>query len=391
MRNIQFPILLLCSLITWWIGAGLMPLLPIYASRLGAPPTLVGLYLAFAFLSLAVGSASAGWLSARYQRRRLLLILVSLPAAPALWLMGQVTAIWQLALCTATVWFSGGASLVLISILVGRLAGVHDRGQRFGLLALTMALAGVLGAVTGPIADRWGYPVLFTVVAAVWLVQVLSTLCLAPDGASASPAPTAERGKALPTSGLFLLLLTVNLLVNIGSFVANIGRSLAMHGLGFAATAVTVTAAVGSVAALLGNPLIGRLSDRYPRPLLLIVIYLVGGLALLALATATTLAGFTAVALLMALAGAERAVASALVTDLLPTAALDRGLALFDVARWMGGIVGFAGAGYAFQRWGLAPTLWLTLLLPALAVGLLLFAPWPTLNRAPAVLPQQIG
>jgi MFS family permease len=389
MRKAQFPILLLCSLITWWVGAGLMPLLPIYAGRLGAAPAQVGLYLAFAFLALAGGSVSAGWLASRYPRRRLL-ILVSLPTAPALWLMGQVTVLWQLALCTATVWFSGGASLVLISVLVGRLADVQERGRHFGLLALTTALAGVFGAVTGPIADRWGYTALFTIVAAVWLAQVGGAVWLAPEARVVSAAPPTDRSKASPTGGLFFLLLMVNLLVSSGSFIANIGRSLAMDGQGFAATAVTVTAAVGSVAALLFNPLVGALSDRYPRPRLLMLTYLVSGLSLLVLATATTLTGFTLVALLMAMAGAERAVAAALVTDLVPTAALDQAMAIFDGVRWIGGIVGFAGVGYAFQQWGVGPTLWLTLLLPTLAVGLLLLAPWPTRNAALDILPQHL-
>lgn len=384
MNKDQFPLLLLCSLITWWVGAGLMPLLPVYASQLGAPPTHVGLYLAFAFSALAIGSMSAGWLSTHLQSQRLPLVLVSLLAAPAIWLMGQVTHLWQLALCTATVWFGGGAALALISISVGRMAGADERGKRFGRLALTTALAGMLGAVTGPIADRWGYATLFTVVAVVWLVQVISAWGLTEKQPHPAHSPIRDPGaRRSAVNGLFALLLTANLLFGIGTFVANIGRSLAMESLGFAATAVTVSAAVGSVAALLLNPWVGYLADRVHRPLLLALAYLAGALTLALLATTTTLAGFTVAALLMAITGTERVVASALVIDLLPTAALDEGLALIDAVRWAGGVIGFAGAGYAFQQWGVAAALWLTLLLPTAAIGLLVLAPWT--RRTPAL------
>jgi hypothetical protein len=77
--------------------------------------------------------------------------------------MGQVTHFWQLVPLTTITWFTGGALIVLDSILAGLGALPQDRGKIFGMLAFTTALAGVLGGVTGPIVDRWDYPVLFTI------------------------------------------------------------------------------------------------------------------------------------------------------------------------------------------------------------------------------------
>jgi hypothetical protein len=48
-------------------------------------------------------------------------------------------------------------------------------------------------------------------------------------------------------------------------------------------------------------------------------------------------------------------------------------MALYDGARWAGGIVGFAGAGYAVQWLGLELALLLGGLLPALGMGLIVF------------------
>ncbi len=60
------------------------------------------------------------------------------------------------------------------------MADTNQKISRTALLAMVVggmvgagifALPSRFGAVTGPIADRWGYAALFTVVAAIWLVQ----------------------------------------------------------------------------------------------------------------------------------------------------------------------------------------------------------------------------
>jgi hypothetical protein len=139
------------------VGERAVPLLPIYAGRLGAAAAVVGNYLALAFLFLAIGTWLAGWLAAKLQRRRLLLILVSLMSAPLVWSMGQVMTLGLLVGLTALVWFSCGACIVLISVLAGLNTTSDNRGKVFGLLTMTIALAGVVAGLTsGPVVDRWG-------------------------------------------------------------------------------------------------------------------------------------------------------------------------------------------------------------------------------------------
>src|SRR5512139_3000663 len=179
MSKKQLSALFICSLIPWTLGNGLLPLLPVYASELGASPALAGYYLAFSYLALALGTLAAGWLSDRFQKRKRWLIFTGLVNLPLIWLMGQASNVWQLAALTAVVWLLGGLALALTMILAGLFAGPEERGSIFGILALTNGLGAVLGGLGfGTIADRWGYPALFAVLAGVAAILPFAGLWL---------------------------------------------------------------------------------------------------------------------------------------------------------------------------------------------------------------------
>ena len=91
MSKRQLSLLFICSLVPWTIGNGILPLLPIYAIKLGANPSVAGYYLSFAFLSLAAGTSLAGWLSDKLQRRKLLIIIAGVLGVPTVFLMGILT------------------------------------------------------------------------------------------------------------------------------------------------------------------------------------------------------------------------------------------------------------------------------------------------------------
>lgn len=93
--------LFFCSLVPWTAGNGLLPLLPVYATQLGANSAGAGYYLALSYLAIALGALSAAWVSDHLGRRKLPLIVSGLAGIPAVWLMGQVSTIWGLAVLTA--------------------------------------------------------------------------------------------------------------------------------------------------------------------------------------------------------------------------------------------------------------------------------------------------
>ena len=139
MRKKQFLALFLCNLTPFIVGAGALPLLPIYAADLGAPPVITGYYLAFAYLALTAGTLSAGWLSERFGRRRAWLALAGVVGVPVTWAVGRATNLWALSALTAGLWFLGGVGLTLTSILAGLSAGPGERGKVFGFLSLAGA------------------------------------------------------------------------------------------------------------------------------------------------------------------------------------------------------------------------------------------------------------
>jgi MFS family permease len=71
----QLIALFLCSIVPWTVGNGLVPLLPVYATSLGAAPGVAGAYMGISYLALALGALSAGRLSERLGRRKLPLIV----------------------------------------------------------------------------------------------------------------------------------------------------------------------------------------------------------------------------------------------------------------------------------------------------------------------------
>jgi len=189
--------LFLGSLVLYVIGNGLLPLLPVYAQEYVEGTVGIGYYLALAYLALALGSMSAGWLSDQLQIRKGLLIVAGLTAIPGVWLMGLVTDIWQLAVLTTIVWFLIGVGLALMNILTGLFAEKKARGRTFGLLAMPIGLGSLIGGATiGPIAQRWGYQTMFLALALFLLIWPINGLLLEDKKLERNPRPKGQRRAA---------------------------------------------------------------------------------------------------------------------------------------------------------------------------------------------------
>ena len=376
MSKKQLFALFVCSLIPWTAGNGLLPLLPVYATKLGAAPAVTGYYLSFSYLALATGTIVTGWLSDKLQRRKTLFIVISVVIIPAMWLMSRATNIWHLAALTATVWFLGGMMLTLVSILAGLFAEETERGKVFGILALAAGLGALIGGLTtGPIADRWGYPTMFATLALFLGLSPLVALLLEDKVVARSLRSEASTaGERTGLGARFFLLLFANTAASIGVFVGRLGTSLAMNELIFLSAAISSTGAIGGAVTLPLSPLVGWLSDRVGRKRLLAVCYLVGTVGLLVLAASISLWHFwVAASLVSVLSIVGGGIGSALVTDLVPQESLGRGMSLFTATSWVGGIIGFAGTGYAVQNLGMTSTFVIGAFLPLIAI--ILFIP----------------
>jgi MFS family permease len=289
--------------------------------------------------------------------------------------MGRAPNIWYLTAFSATFYLWAGMTVTLISILVGLFARETERGRAFGILALTNPLGSLVGGfMAGPIADRWGYTAMFAVLSLFGILWPLTGFLLKDkEVARVQPGETATAEKRPGLGGSFYLLFLASLAAMVASFVSTLGRSLVMNDLGFAATAISSAGAISGAATLPLPPLIGWLSDRVGRKLFLALGYLIGTVGLLVLPASVSLWHFWVASLLLSIFWAVNiGVGPALVTDLVPRESLGRGVSLFSTTTWIGGIIGFAGTGYAVQALGMTATFVVGAFLTLMAILLLI-------------------
>jgi MFS family permease len=384
MSKKQLATMFACNLVGWTIFQSMINLLPVYAARLGANAAWAGNYMAMNFVALTLGTVATGWLSDKFQRRKALLVVAGLVNVPATWLMGRATEFWHLAVLTAIVFFLVGVGFTTINILAGLFAKESERGKIFGLLAINISLGALIGgAVSGSIADHWGYPALFLLCSLCWILQPLIALFLQDkmvrrvrhETASAPPIRLAF-GRA------FYLLLLANLIAFGANFIGVLGRPLMMDEVHFDSTAISGVAAVGGAISLPFPLLLGWLSDRMSRSWLIVICYICSAIGLAGLAESASLWHFWASAILLSGVGVSFGIGQALVIDLVPLEDLGRALSWYGFAPPMAGILGFVFAGYAIQSFGMAPTLIAGAILTLIAVALVI---WVQQSRVPGL------
>ena len=340
------------------VARGLSPLLPVYAIYLDADAQLVGYYMSFSLIALVTGNFLGGWIGDRFGHRKMLLPS-TVASIPAIWLMGRVNDIWQLATLTAIVWcFYIGIGNNINLTLAGLFSQSKERGKVFGILSAAPALAGLLAGLTfGPIADLWGYSTMFKFVCLFsCTLAFLSKLLLEhkPLSNTRSPKNITKNSKEKWSKG-FLLMLTATLIMGLVSFGGNLGLSLAMNQQGFLLRHISLVAALSASVSFLFSPLSGWLSDKFGRKPILISCYLIGALGIFLLTGAVSLWQFSLAACgISFLSYVAFGISSALVTDLVAPDFLGRGISLFRTALRVGGILGFTITGSLIDKMGIS-------------------------------------
>jgi MFS family permease len=259
--------------------------------------------------------------------------------------------LWQVVILTAITWFCGGVGLALVSVFTALYAKGDSRGKSFSLTWLAFPLAAVIGGLTvGQLVTWQGYPLMFAGLGVVWAGwPVVGLLGLEYKPVSAPSAEVTD-GVPLRFGGTFYLVLWGVLLSATATYLSRLGMSLSMQALNFSPGAVASTATVGGLITIPVTLLIGTLSDRLGRKGFLMLGYVLAAGGALTLSAATQLWHFWLASVLLFVAMCV----NGSVVLLAPTA-LSRGLPWLNTMSRVGGMVGFASAGYLMDTLGATP------------------------------------
>ena len=349
----------LCTLSCWIVGNGTICLLPLYAIQRGASESGSGLFLAFAFGCLAIGTFAPGLLPKHFARRRLLLVAAGVVQVAALLLTSQTKSLVGLAAGCGAMYFLGGVVFTQATVLTGQAAPEKERGAAMGILGMSNGLGSVIGGLgAGWLADRAGFVGLWEVCSAVCLLVILGGLISVEE---------VQSGKALPAVGIrpasifgtaLVLMVAANLMLSVANAVANLGRSLSMVHRGFSMLTINLTMALCGAAGLILSFALGWLSDRIGRRRVLLCSYLVTAVAMIVLGLSRDLWHFYLAIGLTSTVSVCMAVGPAYVIDVVPGDSAAMGVSLFQAAFWAGNIAGPIALGFAFERFGMeAPIL----------------------------------
>src|SRR6476620_750178 len=135
--------------------AMVIPLLPFYATKLGASASMVGVLIAAFSIAQLASAPLWGKFSDRYGRRPALLagLLVS---AVAYVIFAYASTLWHLLLSRIVQGFGGG-TIGVVQAYVADASDPNDRAKSLGWLSAATSLGAVVGPAIGSVLIRWGH------------------------------------------------------------------------------------------------------------------------------------------------------------------------------------------------------------------------------------------
>ena len=259
----------------------LFPVIPLYATELGATVSQVGLIVATISYVTAFFLIPFGMLSDKFGRHKLLVGgLTIFTLAPLLYPLA--TNSQQLILVRAIHGLAAAAFLPTAIALVVDLTPEAKRGEAIGWYTASLQLGLMAGPITGGfLTGHFGFDAAFygcSVISLIGLVLAFSRLRAIAHRPAATPGRASSSWRWLGQP-LAIAVLLAPLLVAVGS--GTIGSYIPLYGRGFGMTetdAGAIITALYASSAILRAPA-GRLADKIDRKLLLI-----GGVGLSAVA-----------------------------------------------------------------------------------------------------------
>jgi multidrug resistance protein len=135
--------------------AMIIPLLPFYATQMGASATIVGVLIAAFSIAQLASAPLWGRVSDRYGRRPALLagLLIS---AVAYVIFAFASTLWLLLLSRIVQGFGGG-TIGVVQAYVADASDPNDRAKSLGWLSAATSFGAVVGPAIGSVLIRWGH------------------------------------------------------------------------------------------------------------------------------------------------------------------------------------------------------------------------------------------
>jgi MFS family permease len=243
----------------------MLPLLPLYATELGAPPFVLGLLTGAFAVTNAVGQLGAGFLTERWGARRMMgaglgfyasMNALIATAASAPWLLG-----WR-----TLAGFGGGAMIVSERIYLAQVVEPARRAFANGIVSAGQSAGTVLGPVVGGLAASiGGLRAPFVIVAATSAVALVGTLFLPAPMRASAEADEKRSGEPVDLRPLAMLLLAnLALLASYGAFITTYA-TLATTRLGWTVVDVGIAFSFFGAGSILLGPWLAHLADRIGR------------------------------------------------------------------------------------------------------------------------------
>ena len=343
-------LLALLSGLAFAAEGALRMLMQLYLKEAGAVPLVISLNTSVAWLGLSVGTSVWGYLSDRFSRKPMLLIIL---------LAGALTS-GLLALflppAAALVMVGVRASLIsgLIPIAMGLVSGegsAKGRGRRVSYMGASRALGLALGFVLGGgLLEAIGLRASFLTLAAL---PLLSTMLLVPFPRSDEHAVVSGRTagwRCLGPRGLRGLYLGV--LLRQTAIVGCLSLIYVyMDDLGVRAGIMGIVTSLGPGMAVLGMLLSGRATDRIGRKRVFVFGFALSLLVPALFAVSGGAAGIAAGYVALGLSFGSLYIGStAHIGDVMPASRHGEMIGLFEASRGIGGVLGplVAGSVVAF-------------------------------------------
>jgi MFS transporter, DHA1 family, multidrug resistance protein len=265
------PALALLAFIAFIAQVGIavmLPLLPLFATELGATPFVLGLLTSAFAVTNGLGQLGVGLLSDRYGSRRFVAGGLALYAGMNALIATAASAVWLVA-WRALSGFGGGALIVSQRIYLTEITAPDRRAFANGILSAAASAGMVAGpAFGGLIAALGGLRAPFVVVAVTSGIALVASLAL-PRGPA---TPTRESDAAEPAEheqpirGGIIALLLANLMVlaGYGAFITTYAP-LATERLGWTTIDVGLAFSFFGAGSILLGPPLSHLADRTSR------------------------------------------------------------------------------------------------------------------------------